>query len=107
MVTIDPVTDEETVYRIIADHLGSIRLVIEAETGTIAQRIDYGPNPGHSQFGDRKIGAADAFPELEAGGSPLILHLNLVFGGSCSSTWIEMPGPVSFGHTKARSVPVC
>ena len=59
MVTIDPVTEEESVYRIIADHLGSVRLVIEAESGSIAQRIDYGPfgeilidtNPGFQPFG--------------------------------------------------------
>ena len=83
MVTIDPVTDEETVYRIIADHLGSIRLVIEAESGSIAQRIDYGPfgevlydsNPGFQPFGfaggiyDRdtglvRFGARDYDPEI-------------------------------------------
>jgi len=83
MVTIDPVTGEETVYRIIADHLGSIRLVIEAETGVTAQRIDYGPfgevlfdsNPGFQPFGfaggiyDRdsglvRFGARDYDPEI-------------------------------------------
>ncbi|MCG8420234.1 MAG: RHS repeat-associated core domain-containing protein, partial [Proteobacteria bacterium] len=30
-------------YRIITDHLGSVRLVIDSATGTIAQRIDYDP----------------------------------------------------------------
>jgi RHS repeat-associated protein len=28
-------------YRILTDHLGSVRLVINASTGAIAQRIDY------------------------------------------------------------------
>jgi RHS repeat-associated protein len=28
-------------YRIITDHLGSVRLVVNAATGTVAQRIDY------------------------------------------------------------------
>ena len=83
MATIDPVTEEESVYRIIADHLGSIRLVIEVETGAVAQRIDYGPfgevlfdsNPGLQPFGfaggiyDRdtglvRFGARDYDPEI-------------------------------------------
>ncbi|WP_343292917.1 RHS repeat-associated core domain-containing protein [Vandammella animalimorsus] len=46
-------------WRLIADHLGSIRLVIDAETGTIAQRIDYDAwgrvthdsQPGFQPFG--------------------------------------------------------
>lgn len=29
------------VYRLISDHLGSVRLVVDTATGTIAQRIDY------------------------------------------------------------------
>jgi RHS repeat-associated protein len=28
-------------YRILSDHLGSVRLVVDAATGTVAQRIDY------------------------------------------------------------------
>jgi RHS repeat-associated protein len=59
MVRIDPATGEETTYRIVSDHLGSVRLVIESETGAIAQQIDYGPfgqvlydsNPGLQPFG--------------------------------------------------------
>ena len=46
-------------YRIIADHLGSPRLVIDAATGDIAQRLDYDEfgnvildtNPGFQPFG--------------------------------------------------------
>jgi RHS repeat-associated protein len=30
-----------TTYRIVTDHLGSVRLVVDAATGVIAQRIDY------------------------------------------------------------------
>ncbi|MBU0677524.1 MAG: hypothetical protein KJ626_05350 [Verrucomicrobia bacterium] len=48
-----------TEYRIISDHVGSIRLVVNAETGDIAQRIDYDEfgnvtsdtNPGFQPFG--------------------------------------------------------
>ncbi len=46
-------------YRIIADHLGSPRLVVDVATGTVAQRIDYDEwgrvvsddNPGFQPFG--------------------------------------------------------
>ncbi|MCP4764751.1 MAG: hypothetical protein GY875_00610 [Gammaproteobacteria bacterium] len=48
-----------TTYRIISDHLGSPRLVIDIATGTVAQRIDYDTwgnvtndtNPGFQPFG--------------------------------------------------------
>ena len=30
-----------SVYRIISDHLGSVRLVVDTATGTVAERIDY------------------------------------------------------------------
>ena len=46
-------------YRIISDHLGSVRLVVNAQTGEVAQRIDYDAfglvvydtNPGFQPFG--------------------------------------------------------
>ena len=46
-------------YRIITDHLGSVRLVVDAATGSIAQRLDYDAfgnvaldtNPGFQPFG--------------------------------------------------------
>ena len=46
-------------YRIITDHLGSPRLVVNVATGQIVQRLDYGPfgevfsdsNPGFQPFG--------------------------------------------------------
>ena len=48
-----------TIYRILSDHLGSPRLVVDATTGTIVQRIDYDEfgaiildtNPGFQPFG--------------------------------------------------------
>src|SRR5262249_6552833 len=57
-------------YRIISDHLGSPRLVIDVSSGTVAQRMDYDEfgnvltdtNPGFQPFGfagglyDRDIG---------------------------------------------------
>jgi RHS repeat-associated protein len=46
-------------YRIISDHLGSVRLVLDAETGEVVQRMEYTPfgevttdtNPGFQPFG--------------------------------------------------------
>ena len=46
-------------YRVVSDHLGSVRLVIDVATGTVAQRIDYDEfgqvladsNPGFQPFG--------------------------------------------------------
>ena len=46
-------------YRIISDHLGSVRLVVEAATGAVVQRMDYDAfgrvvndtNPGFQPFG--------------------------------------------------------
>jgi len=48
-----------TTYRIISDHLGSPRLVVDASTGAVAQRMDYDAwgnvvgdtNPGFQPFG--------------------------------------------------------
>ena len=60
LIAYDPVTGNETgKYRIISDHLGSVRLVIDVATGTVVQRIDYDEfgvvladsNPGFQPFG--------------------------------------------------------
>jgi RHS repeat-associated protein len=48
-----------TTYRLISDHLGSVRLVVDATTGVVAQRVDYDEfgkvtsdtNPGFQPFG--------------------------------------------------------
>jgi YD repeat-containing protein len=48
-----------TVYRLVTDHLGSVRLVVNAETGQVVQRMDYDAfgrvlqdtNPGFQPFG--------------------------------------------------------
>ena len=48
-----------TTYRFFLDHLGSVRLVVDAATGVVAQRIDYDEfgvvlsdsNPGFQPFG--------------------------------------------------------
>ncbi|MGK5093028.1 RHS repeat-associated core domain-containing protein [Deltaproteobacteria bacterium TL4] len=74
---------EDKTYSIISDHLGSVRLVIDSDTGDIVQRMDYGTfgnviqdtNPGFQPFGfagglydtDTKLvrfGARDYDPEI-------------------------------------------
>ncbi|MBN1960879.1 MAG: RHS repeat protein, partial [Deltaproteobacteria bacterium] len=48
-----------TTYRLITDHLGSVRLVVDASTGAVAQQLDYDEfgvvindtNPGLQPFG--------------------------------------------------------
>jgi len=48
-----------TTYRVVSDHLGSVRLVIDASTGAVVQRLDYDEwgvvtqdtNPGFQPFG--------------------------------------------------------
>ena len=55
----DYMTKNGTTYRIISDHLGSVRLVVNTQTGDIAQRMDYDAfgnvtqdtNPGFQPFG--------------------------------------------------------
>lgn len=55
----DYMVRDGSVYRIISDHLGSPRIVIDATTGVVAQRLDYDEfgrilfdsNPGFQPFG--------------------------------------------------------
>lgn len=55
----DYVIKEGRAYRIIADHLGSVRLVVDTETGELVQQMDYtsfgevvlDTNPGFQPFG--------------------------------------------------------
>jgi RHS repeat-associated protein len=55
----DCIQDGSARYRIVSDHLGSVRLVVDAGTGAIVQRLDYDEfgtvtydsNPGFQPFG--------------------------------------------------------
>jgi RHS repeat-associated protein len=79
----DYMAREGITYRILSDRLGSPRLVIDANTGTVAQRIDYDEfgrvladsNPGFQPFGFAggiydadtglvRLGARDYDPEI-------------------------------------------
>lgn len=112
MVRINPATGEETTYRIISDHLGSVRLIIEVETGAIAQQLEYGPfgkilydsNSGFQPFGiagglsDQhtglvRFGARDYDPELGRWAS----RDPIDFAGGQANLYLYVQGdPVSF-----------
>lgn len=55
----DYVVQGDSTYRLIRDHLGSVRLVVNVQSGSVAQRIDYdefgvesqNTNPGFQPFG--------------------------------------------------------
>lgn len=59
LIKIDAATGVETTYRVIADHLGSPRLIVNSATGEVVQRMDYDAfgtitqdtNPGFQPFG--------------------------------------------------------
>jgi len=59
LIKIDPGTQIETTYRVISDHLGSPRLIVNTADGSIAQKMDYDTwgnvihdsNPGFQPFG--------------------------------------------------------
>jgi RHS repeat-associated protein len=59
----DYMVKDGSTYRILTDHLGSVRLVVDASTGAIAQRIDY-DSWGNPTF----TGPADFQPFGFAGG---------------------------------------
>jgi RHS repeat-associated protein len=79
----DLILKEGRTYRVLADHLGSPRLIVDTETGDIAQRLDYdewgkvtlNTNPGFQPFGFAgglydpqtgfvRFGARDYDPEI-------------------------------------------
>jgi len=39
----DYLVQDGRTYRLVTDHLGSVRLVVDVETGEVVQRLDYGP----------------------------------------------------------------
>jgi RHS repeat-associated protein len=59
-------------YRVISDHLGSVRLVVEATTGAIAQRIDY------DEFGNVLLDTNPGFQPFGFGGGLYDPHTGLV-----------------------------
>jgi hypothetical protein len=71
------VMTDGTVYRLITDHLGSVRLVVNAATGEVVQRMDYDAfgrvlndtNPGFQPFGFAGGLYDDRIPWLRAWGA--------------------------------------
>jgi hypothetical protein len=70
-----------TTYQLITDHLGSVRLVVNASTGTVAERMDYDEfgnvvydsNPGFQPFG---------FVEASAIDNVMVAEIPLLFSGT-------------------------
>jgi RHS repeat-associated protein len=82
-------------YRIIADHLGSVRLVVNAETGAIAQRIDY------DEFGRVTQNTAPGFQPFGFAGGILDSHTGLTRLGArdyeaTTGRWVAKD-PLGFG----------
>lgn len=59
LLTPDYMIRDSSIYRFVTDERGSVRLVVDVDTGTVVQRIDYDPwglvtddsNPGFQPFG--------------------------------------------------------
>jgi RHS repeat-associated protein len=59
LVKTDPATQAKTIYRLVSDHLGSPRFVVDTVTGAVVQELDYDvwgnlirdSNPGFQPFG--------------------------------------------------------
>ena len=96
-----------TTYRIVSDHLGSVRLVVDVDTGTVTQRIDYDEygqvtldsNPGFQPFGFAggiydtdtgliRFGARDYDPEI----GRWTAEDPIGFRGGQSNLWIYVNG---------------
>jgi RHS repeat-associated protein len=77
-----------TTYRIIADRVGSVRLVVDAQTGVIAQQIDYdafGRIISNSSPGFQPLGFGGGFADTETG----LIQLGLRFYDPETGRWIS------------------
>jgi RHS repeat-associated protein len=97
-------------YRIVADAAGSVRLVVDSQTGAIAQRIDYdafGRVISNSAPGFQPLGFGGGFSDTETG----LVHLGLRFYDPETGRWISRD-PILFDggssnlYTYAGSDPV-
>jgi len=99
-------------YRIISDHIGSVRLVVNAATGEVVQQMDYDAfgllkndtNPGFQPFGFAG-GLYDVDTELvRSGGSPLTTWASRIAfqRGLPASNWLRGSGAFA---AKISSVP--
>jgi len=84
----DYMTKGGATYRIVSDHLGSVRLVVDASTGAVAQRIDYDAfgvvtldtYPGFQPFGfaggiyDAEVGRWTAKDPIRSTGQVALLY---------------------------------
>jgi len=81
-------------YRLVADATGSIRLVVDAETGTIAQRLDYdafGNVTGDTNPGFQPFGFAGGLYDRDTG----LVHLGVRDYDPETGRWTT-PDPIRF-----------
>jgi RHS repeat-associated protein len=66
----DYMVADGTTYRLISDHLGSVRLVVDATTGVVAQRLDYdefGNVTSNTNAGFQPFGFAGGLYDADTG----------------------------------------
>jgi RHS repeat-associated protein len=72
----DYIVKDGALYRVISDHLGSVRLVVHSGTGAIAQRMEY------DEFGNVALDTASDFQPFGFAGGLLDSHSGLVRFGA-------------------------
>ena len=87
-------------YRILSDHLGSPRLVINTSDGSIAQRLDY------DEFGNVTLDTNPGFQPFGFAGGSYDLHTELVRYGArdydpAAGRWTAKD-PIRFGGGDAK-----
>ena len=101
----DYMVKNDTLYRFITDHLGSVRLVINAETGTIAQKLVY------DEFGNVLLNTNPGFQPFAYAGGLYDSQTKLVrFGArdydAVTGRWTAKD-PVGFGGGDANIYVYC
>lgn len=110
-------------YRIVSDHLGSVRLVVDVATGAIAQRLDYDAfgritldtNPGFQPFGFAgglydpqtglvRFGARDYDPEVGRWTAKDPIGFD---GGDANLYSYVLADPVNFMDPRGLQVELC
>lgn len=65
-----------TTYRVVTDHLGSVRLIVNASSGAVAQRMDY------DEFGNITYDSNPGFTPFAFAGGLYDIHTKLIRFGA-------------------------
>jgi YD repeat-containing protein len=76
-------------YRIVTDHLGSPRLVVDAATGTIAQRMDYDEFGQISTLGSPASGLGTTMPSPADGRRRIRFGSRDAMSTSTATPWVH------------------